>query len=144
VGGVRAFAEAGATIVTTADATALVQRFAAAQPRLAAEADAAPVELKFATVSGKLDLGDAKRPLTVLELSGSPHVQRTLVLVDPASRLAAGGDVYGDVGDFNAQYDWFAAWLAKRADIDTFAGAHHAATPVKTILQRQAEFRKKK
>jgi glyoxylase-like metal-dependent hydrolase (beta-lactamase superfamily II) len=144
VGGVRAFAEAGATIVTTADATALVQRFAAAQPRLAAVADAAPVELKFATVSGKLDLGDAKRPLTVLELSGSPHVQRTLVLVDPASRLAAGGDVYGDVGDFNAQYDWFAAWLAKRADIDTFAGAHHAATPVKTILQRQAEFRKKK
>ena len=144
LGGVRSAADLGAVVVTTADVVALARRFAAAQPPIGSLADGAAVELKFVTVDGKMELGDAKRALTVMELTGSPHVNRTLVLVDRASKVAVGGDAYGDVGPFNAQYDWFAQWLRTQADVELFAGTHHAPTPVKTILQRQTEFRAKK
>jgi glyoxylase-like metal-dependent hydrolase (beta-lactamase superfamily II) len=144
LGGVRTAAELGAVVVTTGDVLAVARRIAAAQPPIGSLADSAAVDLKFATADGKMELGDAKRPLTVIELTGSPHVNRTLVLLDRGAGVAVGGDIYGDVGPFNAQYDWFAQWLRTQRDVELVAGTHHAPTPVKTILQRQTEFRAKK
>src|SRR5262249_38727284 len=66
-GGVRALAEAGAVMVTTADAQPVVRRIAEAQARTTSVVDQAAPALKFALVEGRLELGDASRKVTVFE-----------------------------------------------------------------------------
>lgn len=143
-GGVRAFADVGATIVTTADSVAVVRQIAAAQPRLVAVEDLGAPELKFATVTRSLELGDATRPLTAIELTTSPHVARSLVLADRRHKTVVNGDLYSENTPYNATFDAFAEWLGKQPDIELVLGTHHPPVPVKTVLEGQAEFRKKK
>jgi len=139
---VRAFAEAGATIVTTPDAQAIVRKTAEAQPRTMTMVDAAAPALKFALVKGALELGDASRKVTVVETSGDPHVERLLVLVDGGTRTIMAADAYSDVMPFNATFDWLAQWIqANQPGTEMLLGAHHPPTEVKAIVTRQAEFR---
>jgi hypothetical protein len=130
-------------VVTTADVVPFARRIAAAAPPIGTLVDGAAPALKFTTVERRLEVGDARRPLTVVELSGGPHVNRTLVVIDAATRTVVGGDIYGDTSPFIANFDWFAEWLRGQREIDLVAGTHHAATPVTTVLQRQTEYRRK-
>ena len=142
VGGVKAFAEAGATIVTTADAQAVVRKIAEAQARTGSVVDQPVPTLKFATVSGALELGDASRKVTVFETSGDPHVERLLVLVDAGSKVVMAADAYSDVMPFNVTFDWLATWIqGNQPATEMLLGAHHPPVEVKTILTRQAEFK---
>jgi hypothetical protein len=142
VGGVRAFAEAGATIVTTADAQPIVRKIAEAQVRTATVVDQPVPALKFATVNGSLELGDATRKVTVFETHGDPHVERLLVLVDAGSNSVMAADAYSDVMPFNATFDWLAQWIqSNQPATEMMLGAHHPPVAVKMILTRQAEFR---
>jgi hypothetical protein len=142
VGGVKAFAEAGATIVTTADAQAVVRRIAEVQARTTSVVDAPAPALKFASVEGSLELGDATRKVTVFETRGDPHVDRLLVLVDGASKAVMAADAYSDLMPFNATFDWLAQWIrANQPASALMLGAHHPPTDMRTIFTRQAEFR---
>lgn len=142
IGGVRAFAEAGAVIVTTADAQPVVRKIAEAQPRTTTVVDQPVPALKFATVEGKLELGDAARKVTVFETRGDPHVERLLVLADGGSNVVMAADAYSDAMPFNATFDWIAQWIqSTQPAAEMLLGAHHPPAPVKTILTRQAEFR---
>jgi glyoxylase-like metal-dependent hydrolase (beta-lactamase superfamily II) len=142
IGGVRTFAELGAKLVTTADAVPVVRRIAAAQVRLASLDDTPVPALEFVTVDGRLELGDASRRVTVLEAPAGPHVNRLLVLADAASGTAIAADVYSDATPFNATFDWFAQWLRREMPATNWLlGAHHPPAEVKTILERQAQFR---
>jgi hypothetical protein len=142
VGGVKAFAEAGATIVTTADAQSVVRKIAEVQARTTSVVDQPAPALKFATVDGKLELGDASRKVTVFESRGDPHVERLLVLVDAGSKSVMAADAYSDVMPFNAVFDWMAQWIqTNQPAAEMMLGAHHPPVAVPTIFTRQAEFR---
>jgi glyoxylase-like metal-dependent hydrolase (beta-lactamase superfamily II) len=142
VSGVRAFAEAGATIVTTADAQPIVRRIAEAQVRVAGVVDQPVPALKFALVDGRLELGDAHRKVTVFETRGDPHVDRLLVLVDGGSKAVIAADAYSDTMPFNAVFDWTAQWIrSNQPGTELLLGAHHPAAPTSTLFTRQAEFR---
>ena len=142
IGGVKAFAEAGATIVTTADAQSVVRKIAEAQARTASIVDQPVPTLKFALVDGKLELGDASRKVTVFETRGDPHVEKLLVLVDGGSKVVIAADAYSDVMPFNATFDWTAQWIqSNQPATEMLLGAHHPPVAVTTIVTRQAEFR---
>lgn len=142
VGGARALAEAGAILVTTADARPVIERLMRAPAPLAGLADVTPVpELRFELVGDELEIGSAARPLKVVNAEGSPHVNRMLVLHDVANRVAMAADMYSDVAPFNPTFDWFATWLAARDGIDLLAGAHHAATPLSVVVEKRADWR---
>lgn len=140
-GGVRAFAEDGATIVTTADAVDVVRQIATVPPRLAAFDDPPPPAVKIVAVDRTLELGDAARPLTVFELTDIPHVARMLVLADPTSKAVVNGDLFGDNGQFNATFDAFAEWLRRRGGFETVLGTHHPPPRVQEVFEQQARFR---
>lgn len=108
VGGVKAFAEAGATLVTAADAQDVVCKIAVVQERTVSVVDQPAPALKFALVNGTLELGDATRKVTVFDTRGNPHVERLLVLVDGGSRSVMAADAYSDTQPFNATFDWLA------------------------------------
>lgn len=142
VGGARAFAEAGAILVTTADARPVIERLMRAPAPLAGLADVAPLpDLRFELVGDEHEIGGAGRSLKVLNARGSPHVNHMLVLHDVANRVAVAADMYSDVAPFNPTFDWFAEWLASRAQVDLLAGAHHGATPLSTVMQKRADWR---
>lgn len=142
VGGVRAFAEAGATLVTTSDAQAVVRRIAEAQVRTASVVDQPAPALKFALVDGTLELGDATRKVTVHDTRGNPHVERLLVLVDGGSKAVMAADAYSDTQPFNKTFDWLAQWIqANQPATELMLGAHHPPVAATAIFTRQAEFR---
>lgn len=142
VGGARAFAEIGATLVTTADARVVIERLMRAPTPLAGLADVAPLpDPRFQLVGDEHELGTAARSLKVVTAQGSPHVNSMLVLHDVVNRVAIAADMYSDAAPFNATFDWFAGWLAARAQVDLLAGAHHAATPMPVVMQKRADWR---
>jgi glyoxylase-like metal-dependent hydrolase (beta-lactamase superfamily II) len=142
IGGVKAFAEAGAIVVTTADTQPIVRKIAEAQARTTSVIDQTPPALKFALVDGKLELGDASRQVTVLEARGDPHVEKLLVLVDAGSKAVMAADAYSDVMPFNTVFDWLAQWIqSNQPAAEMMLGAHHQPVSVSSILSRQAEFR---
>ena len=98
--------------------------------------------LKFALVTGQLELGEASRKVTVFETRGDPHVDRMLVLADERSKAVIVADAYSDTMPFNAVFDWTAQWIqANQPKSEVLLGAHHPATAVQTLFTRQAEFR---
>jgi glyoxylase-like metal-dependent hydrolase (beta-lactamase superfamily II) len=142
IGGVRALADAGATIVTTAEAKDIVSRVALAPAQLLSTADAPAPELRFALVEDKLEIGDATRKLTVEVVSGNPHIERMLVLRDARNRAVSASDMYDDHGPFNAAFDAFAKWLAAQDELELLLGAHHPPSTVKSVLERQADWKR--
>jgi hypothetical protein len=143
IGGVRTLAELGATIVTVADAQPIVQQVGLAQTRLLSATDAPLPQLKFATATTDLDLGDAKRPLRVLEMRDNPHINRLLVLHDVANRAALAADMYSDTAPYNQVFAHFAVWVAQQKDIDLMLGAHHPLTAIGTVQEAHAAWRAK-
>ena len=141
IGGVRALAELGASIVTTADAQATVQKVVLQQARLLTVTDIALPALKFTIATPGLDIGEAKRPLRVLEVRDNPHVNRVLVLHDVANRATMASDMTSDTVPFNAAFDHFTAWLLQQKDVDLMLGAHHAPLPLKSLQELQATWR---
>lgn len=141
-GGVRGFAEAGATIVTTADVQPIVKRYAEARMTSTTLVDTPAPALTFALVKGQLELGDATRRVTAVATQGDPHVDHLLVLVDGGSKAVMTADAYSDTMPFNAVFDWTAQWIqANQPQAELLLGAHHPPTAMGTLLTRQAEYR---
>ena len=141
IGGVRALVELGASIVTTADAQAIVQQVVQQQARLATVTDTTAPTSKFTLATPGLDLGEAKRPLRVLELRDNPHVNRVLVLHDVANRATMASDMTSDRVPFNAAFDHFIAWLRQQNDVELMLGAHHAPLGLKALQESQETWR---
>jgi glyoxylase-like metal-dependent hydrolase (beta-lactamase superfamily II) len=141
IGGVRTFAEEGTQIVTTADAAPVVRKIAQATTALVSIVDAPVPSLKLVSVDSALNLGEAGRPLTVRVATGSPHVNRLLVLHDAANRAVIAADMYSDTAPFNPSFDWFAQWLKNVPDADLMLGAHHPPAEVESIFEKQAAYR---
>ena len=132
-GGVRHFAAAGATVVTTPGNRAYMERMAAARPTLAGDARvpaAAPARVE--TITGKRVFTDGARTVELHDIGPGPHAQEMLVAWIPEEGILFQADLL-DVGASgailpgtnNETTTHFADWLRGRGwTVRVFGGSH--------------------
>lgn len=130
-GGVRPYAAAGATLVTTPGNVAYLARMAAARATLAGDTLGA-VTPRVETLTGARTFTDGARTVEIHDVGPGPHAEEMLVAWLPAEGILFQGDLV-DVGadgvvrpgTHNATTAHFAAWLAARGwRVRTLAGTH--------------------
>lgn len=123
LGGVRAFAAAGATVVAAAPAQAVVRRLVElAEPALADRlSETEPEPLRFEIVSEPRTIGSGPRRVEVLPIGDNPHAEGMLVVHVPDSSLLFVSDLVTPGGlesyprEAHAPLDrFFAGWLERR------------------------------
>lgn len=127
-GGVGAYADIGATIVSAAENRDVLTAYAQARSQsLGLGGRREDVRLSFQPVGTDgteiVDAGGHR--LKVLNFQ-TPHVERLLALYEPDSRIVINGDLYSHLVRWNKTFDVFARWL-KRNDppVDLVLGTHH-------------------
>ena len=127
-GGVGAYADIGATIVSAAENKDVLQTFARARSLsqgLGGNRGDVPFAFQPVTSAGQeiVDAGGGR--LRVIDFQ-TPHVERLLTLYDPQTRTIMNGDLFSRLVRWNKTFDVFARWL-ERGDVpvDTILGTHH-------------------
>jgi glyoxylase-like metal-dependent hydrolase (beta-lactamase superfamily II) len=127
-GGLRAYMEAGVTVVTTPGNVAHFRRVAGRRGTL--DGIDRPVEPAFELVRGRLTLGSGPAALELHDIGPNPHTEEMLVAYVPAARLVFQGDLLnadwsGRSRPANATTAAFAAWLGRSGlAVDRVAGVH--------------------
>jgi glyoxylase-like metal-dependent hydrolase (beta-lactamase superfamily II) len=131
-GGVRAYMNAGATVVTTPAYVSFFQRVARRAGTLGAPEQ--PLEgARIETVQGgRRVFEDATRRVELLDIGRNPHTDEMLVAWLPSERIIFQGDLWnppwGDVGvrrRGNATTRYFVEWLRRsRLQVETVVGVH--------------------
>jgi glyoxylase-like metal-dependent hydrolase (beta-lactamase superfamily II) len=94
LGGIRPFVAAGVTILTTADAAAVLGRVAASPRRLHPDAQSrAPQAPRIETVSGSRALADAHHRVELHDVGPTTHAAQILVAYLPQQRLLFEADL---------------------------------------------------
>lgn len=94
-GGVRAFVEEGATIVTAGVGVDLLKRAAARRFRIGFDRqEVAGAEPRFLSVNGAVDLSNGEGKLMVLEISPNPHVEGMLSVWLPEEKSLFVADLF--------------------------------------------------
>lgn len=139
-GGVAAFVDIGANVVTTRETAPVLERYMRAQrgQRPAARiarftfVDREPVRVGTSG-GGALD---------VHRLS-TPHVKDMLVLIDATSGSVVQGDLYSDLSTFNDTFAQFALWLEPhRGRLTRLLGTHHDELSVEEFLRMSSAYRR--
>jgi glyoxylase-like metal-dependent hydrolase (beta-lactamase superfamily II) len=131
-GGIKHFAAAGATVVTTPANQDYMMRMARARTTLQNDAPALAAAPKVELVKGKRVFTDGRRTLEVHDIGPGPHANEMLVAWLPQERVLFQGDLIevapdGGIarGANNETTVHFAEWLAQqRWHVQTYAGAH--------------------
>lgn len=131
-GGVRHYAAAGATIVTTPGSRALLERMAAARPTVGGEALPPDPRPRVETFTGRRTFGDGARTVELHDIGPSPHAQEMIVAWLPQEGILFQGDLIdveagGTIrrGTNNATTTHLAEWLrGRRWDVRSFVGSH--------------------
>ncbi|MDX1585008.1 MAG: MBL fold metallo-hydrolase, partial [Thermoanaerobaculia bacterium] len=94
-GGVRAFIEEGATIVTSETAVELIRSAAERRFRIGFDRqEVAGAEPEFLVVDDSTDLSDGERSLEILEISPNPHVEGMLAIWLPEEKSLFVADLF--------------------------------------------------
>ena len=142
-GGVRAYMDAGATVVTTPAYVSFFQRVARRAGTLSAPEqplDSARIET---VQGGRRVFADATRRVELLDIGRNPHTDEMLVAWLPAERIMFQGDLWnpfwGNVGaprQDNATTRYFVEWLRRSGlQPETVVGVHG---PIQTRAQLDA------
>jgi flavorubredoxin len=143
-GGVGAYMEEGATIVTTQDAGKVLAAYATARSAFSGQTPvtAGPGPLFHFMEGPRFEItGDAGRSLMVLRAPRNPHVVEMLMMYDPANRTLIQGDLYSNLVTPNATFRAFAGWLTGGDSpvIDQIVGTHHAPLGRDEFLTHQGD-----
>lgn len=148
-GGVGAFVEAGATVVSSAKNKAILQTYASAnRPQFQGmEGPRAGLTMQFleAPESG-LEIADrAGSRLRVVDFPGNGHVENMLAVVDPVAGVFMGADHYIEAVFWNPTFERTAEWIKKESGVATVLGTHHRPLARDTFLsaakKRRDEFK---
>ncbi len=128
-GGVGAYTDIGATVVSAAENEGVLKTYSQARSLwqgLGGVRSDAPFEFLAVGPDG-LELADAGgHKLRVVDFK-TPHVERLLALYDPETRTVINGDLYSRLVLWNNTFDVFARWLSRNEpQVDTILGTHHA------------------
>ena len=147
-GGVGAYVDLGATIVSSPENEAALRQYAAARPQFAGlEGRRAHIEMRFQPVGDEgFDIADAAgRRVRVLSLTGGPHVEHLLTLYDPETRALLTADLYSPVVGFSETSAGFARWLRRRVvPVDSVLASHSAPVPVARVFEAERAARRRR
>ena len=142
-GGVRAYMDAGATIVTTPSYVPFFQRIARRSGTLGAE-ERPLANPKIETVDGgRRVFEDSTRRVELIDIGRNPHTDEMLVAWLPEERILFQGDLWnppwGDTGaprSGNATTEYFVEWLRRSGlEPERIVGVHG---PVQTRAELEA------
>lgn len=128
-GGVGAFVEAGATVLSSAENEAVLRTYATAnRPQFQGlGGPIASIEMRFEAVpeSGYDIVDRVGGKLRVVDFAGTSHVDHMLALHDPASKALMTADHYIEAVRWNATFERTATWVRGAADVDVVLSVHN-------------------
>lgn len=118
MGGVRAFVEAGATVVGSPVTRSVVERTLESRLDLAGRSSAKAPAFEFETVVGELTIGDGAREMRILDVGDNPHSEGMLAVWLPGERILYVSDLFDPWGRNGSPprqripvMRWFVDWL---------------------------------
>lgn len=127
-GGVGAFVEAGATVLSSTENQKVLQTYAAFnRPQFQGlEGPVENIDMRFEAAPAKgLEIVDrAGGRLRVIDFSGTTHVEHMLALYDPQSGVFMGADHYIEAVRWNKTFERTAKWVEETPEVETLLGVH--------------------
>lgn len=127
-GGVGAFVEAGATVLSSAENEQVLQSYAASnRPQFQGlEGPRSDIAMSFESApEAGFDIVDrAGGRLRVVDFPRSSHVEHMLALYDPESGVFMGADHYIDAVLWNPTFEWTASWIRSNEGAAILLGVH--------------------
>ncbi|MEQ1818458.1 MAG: MBL fold metallo-hydrolase [Terricaulis sp.] len=128
-GGVGAYVEAGATVLSSVENQAVLQIYASSnRPQFQGqEGPRADVRLQFQAVpDGGYDIIDgAGSRLRVFDFPRNSHVEHMLGLYDPDTGVFMGADHHIRAVAWNPTFETFARWVRRTEGVQTILGVHN-------------------
>lgn len=139
-GGVGAYAEIGATILSSPSNREVLETYAANnRPRLQGlEGPRRDVRLTFEPVGvkGKTIVDAEGRRLEIIDFAQNSHVENMLALYEPDSRIFMGADHHINAIAWNSTFQRTADWFGKQQKAVLLLGTHDAPISRDTFLAR--------
>lgn len=127
-GGVGAYVEAGATVLSSAENEAVLRTYAASnRPQFQGqEGPRSDLTMQFQAVpENGYDIVDgAGSRLRIVDFAGTSHVDHMLALFDPATGVFMGADHYIQAVLWNPSFERTARWVRNNGDVGTLLGVH--------------------
>jgi glyoxylase-like metal-dependent hydrolase (beta-lactamase superfamily II) len=127
-GGVGAYVEAGATILSSAENEAVLRRYAAFnRPQFQGqEGPRANLDVRFQAVAedGYEIVDRSGGRLEVVDFPDNTHVDHMLALFDPATGVFMGADHYIEAVLWNPTFERTARWVRDNPDVAMLLGTH--------------------
>jgi glyoxylase-like metal-dependent hydrolase (beta-lactamase superfamily II) len=127
-GGVGAYVEAGATVLSAAENRDVLQAYASNnRPQFQGqEGPRNNVTMQFQAVpeSGYDIVDRAGSHLRVIDFAGTTHVDHMLALYDPDTHVFMGADHYIQAVLWNPTFERTAQWIRRNRDVTTLTGVH--------------------
>ncbi len=128
-GGVGAYVEAGATVLSSAENQSALQAYASSnRPQFQGqEGPRSDVRMQFQAVpAGGYDIIDgAGSRLRVVDFPRNSHVEHMLGLYDPDTGVFMGADHYIKAVAWNPTFETFARWVRRTDGVQTILGVHN-------------------
>ena len=128
-GGVGAYVEAGATVLSSAENRQALETYAAFnRPQFQGlEGPVENIEMRFEAVpeEGMEIVDRAGGRLRVVGFSGTTHVERMLALHDLQSGVFMGADHYIEAVRWNPTFERTAKWIKENPEVETLLGVHN-------------------
>jgi glyoxylase-like metal-dependent hydrolase (beta-lactamase superfamily II) len=142
-GGIGAYAEIGATILSSAGNQAILQQYAVNnRPRSAGQEGPRPdVKINFQPVPDKgMTLVDGKGgKLEIIDFAANSHVEHMLALYDPESGIFMGADHHIGAVSWNPTFGRTADWVRKNRKVQKLTGVHDRPMERGAFLARATE-----
>jgi glyoxylase-like metal-dependent hydrolase (beta-lactamase superfamily II) len=149
--GVGAYADIGATVLSSAENRDVLRAYASSRPQFQGlEGRRDDVRIQFVPVAESghdiVDAGGSR--LRVVDFAKVSHADHMLGLYDPEARIFMGADHYIPAVTWNETFERFAEWLRGEAKVDTILGVHHRPLSRADFLadaaKRKPEMRRKR
>ncbi len=140
-GDVGAYADLGASIVTTRDSAVVLTRLAHPGPA-SAQAEAPPLHFIFVEDDLLRLEGSGGRALIIYRLSDLPHVRSMLIAYDPRAHIIAEADLFAEFSPVDDNSVRFAHWLddTSAPRVRGIAGSHHRLIQVASFQAHVTAF----
>ena len=143
IGGVAPYIQAGATVITTAHAAAVLPRLLSVPRRLAGDTTAVRITPdRVRIVSDTMTISDGNRELRLHQIGPNPHAEQILVALVPAQGILFEGDVLDIPSDFPMAGDdtvALARWLCAAGITPTTIVPVHGRVGTAADLRRALE-----
>jgi glyoxylase-like metal-dependent hydrolase (beta-lactamase superfamily II) len=138
-GGVGAYVEAGATILSSAENESVLAAYARSnRPQFQGqEGPADGLVPRFETVPEEgFDIRDAKGGiLHIVDFPRSTHVEHMLALHDPGAGVFMGADHHIEAVRWNPTFERTASWIRSHKDVATLLGVHDRPMTREALLE---------